>query len=170
VKKAYVFTLLSTAACSSTSATWQSFKLDQRVSVRLPHQPQVVAANELPPHAGRLQVWRLFTAAGDYQVMRTAYLASNFSARDTAYDAQLVTDIQHLGPHGIVSRQCVIAGVKGQEVTYYTTTGAAHYVRYFTLDSVRYSAAFLPTQQLGLARAFSTQRRDEFFNSITINP
>ncbi|MDO7888175.1 hypothetical protein [Hymenobacter cheonanensis] len=172
MKKAYALTLLAIAACSSTPTTQYSFALDQRVSARLPFKPYLVEARDLPQvaHAGRVQVWRLFTNGGDYELTRTVHPAGSFSARDTAFYAKLIPLLKRAGAHDITSRPFAVNGIAGREFTYYTVHSTPTYIRCFALDSVSYGAAFFPARQLGLLSLSNNKRRDDFFNSITVKP
>jgi len=171
VKKVYALTLLSIAACAFTSSAWQPFALDQRVTVKLPHQPHLVEARDLPQgYAVRAQVWRLFTKTGDYELTRTVSTTKHFAARDTTHYAYLVALLRKSGAHDIVSRRFTVAGIEGREITYYTTHSTPTYIRCFSLDSVRYAAAFVPERELGPTSTITAQRRDEFFTSITVKP
>jgi hypothetical protein len=133
-----------------------------------------VETHDLPQnYAVRAQVWRLFTKTGDYELTRTVSTTKHFAARDTTHYAYLVALLRKSGAHDIVSRRFTIAGVagmEGREITYYTTLSTPTYIRCFSLDSVRYAAAFFPERELGPTSTVTAQHRDEFFTSITVKP
>jgi hypothetical protein len=170
MKKTYALSLLSIMACSCQLSAWQPFVLDQRVTVKLPHQPRLVETRDLPqvPYSGRAQVWRLFTKTGDYQLTRT--VAKHFATRDTTHYAYLVALLQKAGAHDIVLHRFTTGSIAGQDITYYTTHSTPTYIRCFSLDSVRYAAAFFPARELDATSSVTAEQRDNFFNSITIKP
>jgi hypothetical protein len=163
-----------------TADTWQSFAIDNRVTVQLPSQPtQVDLAKLTGKSVGHLRLWALRTPEGIYQIMRmptgTFISRADTASRRSFYQGFLSSVLSDEQGQLLSRMPFATNAGAGMEYKYrglHQGTGkrVVKHVRSLVTDSVGYTLIFTPTDpkdSLGLA---SAEQRRHFYNSLTVKP
>ncbi|RPD44995.1 hypothetical protein DNI29_20080 [Hymenobacter sediminis] len=165
--------LLCVAASSFRIADWNSFAVDERLSVRLPAQPQ---QQEMP---SPVKMFTTNDVNGKYVIVRTELgpapsgKEQDWSSPDRYYDAILDGFGERSGAVVLNRSTFTLGGFNGIEfdskaiTPTYTGRPAYICVRCLLVNDVVYMLQFIPTDATGKT---SKIQRAPFFNSLVLKP
>jgi hypothetical protein len=171
--------LLSLPLAAFVLADWQSFAVDEHLTVQLPGPPTERDLAKLAPQLKGVQVWSAQDGTGMYLITRFAQTMDKPLQDTTAlrsYYAGVISGQLRREEGHLLSRTFfATAGGSGVEYKYrgrHQGTGkqVIKYGRSLLLGAVGYSFAFVPADRVDSLGLAGNEQRRRFFDSIMVKP